>query len=75
MCKGFFTIFLQPRYSFSMTAMPRDRESHSCGLVVDPVLGPEIVVMGGVNYSGGLDTVDIYTVNTDSWRKGNMAQN
>ena len=58
-----------------MAAMPRDREGHSCGLVVDPILGPQIIVMGG--YSGGRysDTVDIYTVNTDSWREGNMAQN
>ena len=61
-----------------MAAMPRDRYSHSCGLVADPIRGPEIIVMGG--YSGGgsddyLDTVDIYTVNTDSWREGNMTQN
>ena len=74
--KAFSTIFLHPRYSFSMAAMPRERESHSCGLVVDPVLGPEIVVMGGYSFSSGyLDTVDIYTVNTDSWREGNMTQN
>ena len=57
-----------------MAAMPRGRTGHSCGLVVDPVRGPEIIVMGG-NYNGFLDTVDIYTVNTDSWREGNMIQN
>ena len=60
-----------------MTAMPRDRSRHSCGLVVDPVCGPEIIVMGGYSQgTGGIsDTVDIYTVNTDSWREGNMTQN
>ena len=57
-----------------MAAMPRERRDHSCGLVEDPILGPEIVVMGGDSSSGYLDTVDIYTVNTDSWREGNMIQ-
>ena len=54
-----------------MTPMPREREFHSCGLVTNPEQGPEIVVAGG--YGGGdLDTVDIYTINTDSWREGNL---
>ena len=68
------TIFPHPRYSFSMAAMPRDRKDHSCGLVVDPSRGPEIIVMGGSSGSGNSDTVDIYTVNTDSWREGNIPQ-
>ena len=45
--------------------MPTRRYSHSCGLVA----GPEIVVAGG-QYSGTLESVDIYNVNTDSWRQG-----
>ena len=45
--------------------MPTKRYSHSCGLVT----GPDIVVAGG-QYSGTLDSVDIYNVNTDSWRVG-----
>ena len=49
----------------------RGRVGHSCGLVVDPDRGPEIIVMGG-NSPGLSDTVDIYTVNTNSWREGNM---
>ena len=54
-----------------MTDMPRPREDHMCGLVMHPEHGPEIVVAGG--YGGGyLDTVDIYTINTDSWREGNL---
>ena len=57
-----------------MAALPRDRYRHSCGLVVNPVLGPEIIVMGGFT-SPARDNVDIYTVNTDSWREGNMSQN
>lgn len=30
----------------SMAQMPVDRHDHSCGLVVDPSRGPEIVVAG-----------------------------
>ena len=57
-----------------MTAMPRERQHHSCGLVTNPEQGPEIVVAGGYGYGvdGYLDTVDIYTINTDSWREGNL---
>ena len=57
--------------------MPRARFDHSCGLVVDPIRGPEILVMGGRTDVPGeyTDTVDIYTVNTDSWREGNLTQN
>ena len=51
--------------------MPRGRESHSCGLVSNSEQGPEIVVAGGY-YVGVLDTVDIYTINTDSWRGGDL---
>ena len=57
-----------------MAPMPIDRTGHSCGLVMDPISGPEIVVMGGYHGAAGgyLDSVDIYTVNTDSWREGKM---
>ena len=51
-----------------MTNMPNPRDSHSCGLILHPDNGPEIVVAGGFY----VDTVDIYTVNTDSWRAGNI---
>ena len=50
--------------------MPRNRYDHSCGLVIHPELGPELVVAGGYSY-GYSDTVDIYTVDADSWREGN----
>ena len=53
--------------------MPRQRERHSCGLVTNPEQGPEIVVAGGYDSGGShLDAVDIYTINTDSWREGNL---
>ena len=55
--------------------MPRKRTGHSCGLVIDPISGPEIIVMGGYFLGDTLDAVDIYTVNTDSWREGNMTKN
>ena len=51
--------------------MPRDRYDHSCGLVMNPDLGPEIIVAGGFGDGDHLDSVDIYTVNTDTWRAGN----
>ena len=56
--------------------MPRKRKRHSCGLIIDPEIGPEIVAAGGYDSeeSEVLDTVDIYTVNTDSWRQGNINQ-
>ena len=54
-----------------MTPMPRQRERHSCGLVTNPEQGPEIVVAGGYD-DDQLDTVDIYTISTDSWRAGNL---
>ena len=56
---------------FSVSPMPIKRHSHGCGLVHDPGRGPEVVVAGGysVGYS---DTVDIYTVNTDTWRAGRI---
>ena len=61
---------------FSMKQMPRDRRDHSCGLIMDPENGPEIVVAGGQHLDiSPMDTVDIYTVNTDSWREGNVNQN
>lgn len=60
---------------FSMVQMPRSRQDHSCGLVIDPERGPEIVVAGGFDYpESELDTVDIYTVSTDTWREGNINQ-
>ena len=41
-----------------------------------PENGPEIVVAGGFDYDilDTVDTVDIYTINTDSWREGNINQ-
>ena len=67
--------------------MPVDRHDHSCGLVRDPTRGPEIVVAGGEGYEGegviGSDgvndigfynRVDIYNVDTDSWREGKIMQ-
>ena len=61
------------RILFSMAPMPTNRYDHSCGLVTHPVFGPEIVVAGGYSYPNGYsDTVDIYTINEDSWREGNI---
>ena len=48
--------------------MPRARNSHRCGLVVDAERGPEIVAVGGTGASS--DTVDIYNVDTYTWREG-----
>ena len=55
-----------------MTDMPTSREEHGCGLVLHPDNGPEIVVAGGQDSGDPLDTVDIYTVETNSWRMGNI---
>jgi len=64
-------IFSKSTNSWSrMEDMPRKRKRHSCGLIIDPEIGPEIVAAGGYD-SELLDTVDIYTVNTDSWRQAN----
>ena len=51
-----------------MAPMPTLREGHSCGLVQDPLNGPEVIVAGG---SYMPYTVDIYSIDTDSWREGN----
>ena len=52
--------------------MPTGRYDHGCGSVSNPDLGPEVVVAGGRRSEDDyLDTVEIYTVNTDSWRSGN----
>ena len=37
---------------------------------MNPDLGPEIIVAGGYGDGDHLDSVDIYTVNTDTWRAG-----
>ena len=56
-----------------MTPMPTGREYHRCGLVTNPDQGAEIVATGGIDSSSYyLDSVDIYTINTDSWRAGNL---
>ena len=55
-----------------MTPMPTERSGHSCGLVTNPDQGAEIVVAGGYGSGDYLDSVDIYTINTDSWRAGNL---
>ena len=49
-----------------MSSIPSARRGDfSCGIVMDPYgNGPEIIVAGG----RGLDTVEIYNVNSDSWR-------
>ena len=56
-----------------MTSMPTSRNGHSCGLVQDPIYGPEVIVAGGNN--GVVGTVDIYSIGTDSWREGNTILN
>ena len=72
MSKYFPSIFSHcSSYSPSMAAMPRGRAVHSCGLVTDPVHGPEVIVAGGYRDP---DTVDIYSINTDSWREGNISK-
>ena len=50
-----------------MTPMPTPRDGHSCGHVQDAINGPEVIVAGGHD----LSTVDIYSIDTDSWREGN----
>ena len=60
-----------------MAPMPfygSDRENHACGLVKDPERGPEVVIAGGTAVVF-TDSVDIYSVDTDSWREGNTNQN
>ena len=57
-----------------MAPMPRPRVAHSCGLVQDPMNGPEVIAAGG-NFDETRGTVDIYEVNTDSWRRGNTILN
>ena len=55
-----------------MTPMPTSRYGHSCGLIT----GPAIVAAGGRDSGlSYLDSVDIYSVDTDSWREGNVNQN
>ena len=55
-----------------MAPMPTGRYGHSCGLVNHPERGPEIIVAGGTDsYSAdSYAVVEIYTVNTNSWRRG-----
>ena len=55
-----------------MTSMPNPRAFHSCGLVANSEQGPEIVVAGGYDDGFYLDTVDIYVLDTNSWREGNL---
>ena len=65
-----YKIYIFTLSSLSMAKMPTGRISPSCGLVIHPDLGPELVVAGGALSGEVFDTVDIYTVNTDSWREG-----
>ena len=58
----------------SMSPMPAERWGHTCGLVVDPERGPEVIVVGGYSYPDYIDTVHIYNVDTDSWQEGNKIQ-
>ena len=48
-----------------MTPVPRPHWNHICGLIQ----GPQIVVAGSLEGTAG-SAVDIYTVETDSWRAG-----
>ena len=54
--------------------MPTSRYGHSCGLVTIAA-GPEVIVAGGltdgVPGSTYSDSVEIYSVDADSWREGN----
>ena len=54
-----------------MAPMPEPRFGHSCGLLQNPVNGPEVIVAG----DNSLTSVDIYEINTDSWRGGNTILN
>ena len=56
----------------SMTPMPTSREGHSCGLVANLTQGPEVIVAGGESGEDYTDGVDIYSVDADSWRPGNL---
>ena len=61
--------------SFSKEPMPTERYDHSCGLVIDRDRGPEVVAAGGNDRGGGgdeLSSVDIYTVDANSWRPGDI---
>ena len=60
--------------NFSKAAMPTNRQNHMCGLVKDLEGNPEIVVAGGYFNDNYLSSVDIYIVNTDSWRGGNITK-
>ena len=71
MCKGFFKNISPSNIFFQHGSIAKRQVQTQ--LVVNPVLGPEIIVMGGFT-SPARDNVDIYTVNTDSWREGNMTQ-
>ena len=65
------SIYLDHSMCFgSMSPMPAERWGHSCGLVVDPERGPEVIVMGGYSYPDYVDTVLIYNVDTDTWKEG-----
>ena len=44
-----------------------------CGLVTNPVQGPEVIVAGGYgNGDGYTDIVDIFSIDANSWRKGKV---
>ena len=67
-----------------MAPMLVDRHDHSCGLVNNPLQGPEIIVAGGEGskgegiVGGGIgfySRVDIYSINTDLWREGKINHN
>ncbi len=52
--------------------MPEAKDAVYCGAVVNSTTGhQEVVVAGGYNGARYTDAVDIYTVETDSWRTGN----
>ena len=60
-----------------MSDMPTGRYGHGCGVVPSRTgLGFEVVAVGGYSKNGtkntGTSTVEIYSVNTNTWRRGRV---
>ena len=54
----------------SVANVPTGRHGHSCGVVPDKSgSGKEVVVVGG---TGTEHAVEIYSVENNHWRKGNL---
>jgi hypothetical protein len=57
-------------------SIPTARYGHSCGLLTNWGTGElEVVAAGGNNYyfGGTLDSVEIFSINTRSWRKADRS--